>query len=207
MFTGIVQLLGTVRTIEPRPPGLRISVDAGEVGQRQSVGDSVAVNGVCLTVTACEGGILWFDLAPETLAKTNLGGLKPGDQVNIEEALRVGAPLSGHFVQGHVDGVGRVLERISRQEFEHVWFEVPEKLTEEMVPKGSVAVDGVSLTLVNVERDRFSVELIPHTLAVTTLGFKGPGDPVNIETDILGKYVLRAVRAMLAAERHEEQPR
>ncbi len=196
MFTGIVQTLGMVTLVERRGAGVRLAVDAAEVGRRQRVGDSVAVNGVCLTVVERSDSVLAFDLAPETLEKTNLGQLRPSDRVNIEEALRAGAPMGGHFVQGHVDGVGTIRERIRRGEFERVWFQVPRELTREMVRKGSVAVDGVSLTIVELEADGFSVELIPHTLAVTTLGFKGLGESVNIETDILGKYVLRAVQAM-----------
>jgi riboflavin synthase len=154
----------------------------------------VAVNGACLTVVACDAATFSFEVGPETLRLTNLGELRAGDRVNLERSLRVGDRLGGHFVQGHVDGLGRIEERSARGEYETVWFSCPEALAAQMVRKGSVAVAGVSLTLVDVERHRFSVMLIPHTLAHTTLGFKRPGAAVNLETDLLAKYVFQALQ-------------
>jgi len=193
MFTGLVEGLGTVTAVDAESAGIRIAIQPPvemSAGDCQ-LGDSVALNGCCLTVIAIEGTRWSFQAGTETLSKTNLGRLQPGDRVNLERSLPVSGRLGGHFVQGHVDGVGTV-ECIDRDsEWIKMTFRVPEALAELMVPKGSVAVDGVSLTLVTVERDRFSVALIPHTLGVTTLGLRQVGDPVNIETDILGKYVRK----------------
>lgn len=202
MFTGLVEGLGVVAAVVPESAGIRLEIappaelTGGPPADRCALGDSVAINGCCLTVIALDGGRWSFQAGAETLSKTNLGRLRPGDRVNLERSLPVNGRLGGHFVQGHVDGVGAVDEIRTEGEWVTMWFRVPENLAALMVPKGSVAVDGVSLTLVNVERDRFSVALIPHTLAVTTLGQRKPGDAVNIETDILGKYV----RKFMAAE-------
>lgn len=191
MFTGLVEALGTVRHAGPAGAGRRLHVEEPRVSEGLAVGDSVAVNGVCLSVVGQDGSSFAFEAGPETLAKTNLGGLRVGDRVNLERALRLGDRLGGHLVQGHVDGVARVAERRREGEWETVWFQCPPALAAQMVPKGSVAVDGVSLTLVEAATDRFSVALIPHTLAHTTLGFKGPGAVVNLETDLFGKYVWK----------------
>jgi riboflavin synthase len=196
MFTGLVECLGTVRSLTAVGAGRDLVVDAPFAGQ-VGPGDSVAVNGCCLTVVERLAGAWRFQAGPETLSRTVLGSLVPGDRVNVERALRSGAPLGGHVVQGHVDGVG-VLDRRSPQgDWDTVWFRSPEHLAVQMVPKGSIAVDGVSLTLVEVGPASFSVALIPHTLAATTLGFKRPGDAVNLETDVLAKYVQKAVQAYL----------
>jgi riboflavin synthase len=196
MFTGLVECLGTVRSLTAVGAGRDLVVEAPFAGQI-GPGDSVAVNGCCLTVVERLPGACRFQAGPETLSKTVLGSLVPGDRVNLERALRAGAPLGGHVVQGHVDGVG-VLDRRNREgEWDTVWFRCPEHLAVQMVPKGSIAVDGVSLTLVEVGPASFSVALIPHTLAATTLGFKRPGDAVNLETDVLAKYVQKAVQAYL----------
>ncbi len=156
-----------------------------------AIGESIAVNGACLTVVGFFGKEFDFEIGPETLRKTNLGTLKPGDRVNLERSLKVGDRLGGHFVQGHVDAVGTIDARIRNGDWEVVWFRCPAELTRLMVPKGSIAVDGVSLTLVNVEAERFSVMLIPHTQAMTTLGFKVAGDAVNLEADMLAKHVAK----------------
>jgi riboflavin synthase len=156
-----------------------------------ALGESVAVSGACLTVVMHSDDVFDVEAGPETLAKTTLGELGVGDEVNLERSLRLSDRLGGHLVQGHVDGVGRVAERNRHGEWETIWFSAPIALLRGMVPKGSVAVDGVSLTLVDVARDRFSVALIPHTLAVTTLGRKSVGASVNLETDLIGKYVAR----------------
>jgi riboflavin synthase len=190
MFTGLIESLGTVSRAEDAGAGRRLVVrDA--IGPQLSVGESIAVNGACLTVVDVRGEEFAFEVGPETLARTNLGRLRTGDRVNLERSLRVGDRLGGHFVQGHVDAVGTIDRRERNGDWEDVWFRCPAELTRLMVPKGSVAVDGVSLTLVNVEADRFSVMLIPHTQAVTTLGFKAAGDPVTIEADMLARHVAK----------------
>ncbi len=194
MFTGLVEALGTVESLTPEGAGRRLTVRAPEVAAQLVDGESVAVNGACLTVVGRQGDAFGFQAGPETLARTNLGGLRPGDRVNVERALRFGDRAGGHLVQGHVDGIGAVAERRAEGEWVTVWFRCPPALTAEMVSKGSVAVDGVSLTLVDVKADGFSVALIPHTLARTTLGFKQPGATVNLETDVLGKYVVKYLR-------------
>lgn len=191
MFAGIVEQLGRVVEARSVPPGLRLRIAAGPLAAAGDLGASIAVNGCCLTVVARQAEVLDFDVGPETLLKTNLGGLVPGDPVNLEASLRVGDRLGGHFVSGHVDAVGTLDERQDDQEWSYCWFRVPAELARQMVPKGCVAVDGVSLTVVDVEAERFRVMLIPHTLSVTTLGTRRRGDGVNIETDLLAKYVQR----------------
>jgi riboflavin synthase len=195
MFTGIVEGLGTVQDAVAEQNARRLVIAYPSIAQRSRVGDSVAINGCCLTVVDRSDDRFAFQAGPETLARTNLGELRPGDRVNLERPLAAGEPLGGHFVQGHVDGTGTVCERNRQGDWEMFWVAADEGLMRQMVPKGSVAVDGVSLTLVDVLEDRFSVALIPHTLAVTTLGFRRVGDRVNIETDLLGKYVFRYLEA------------
>lgn len=153
------------------------------------IGASIAINGCCLTVVEIEKKTLKFQAGQETLNRTNLGELKSGDTVNLERALKSGDRLGGHYVSGHIDGLGKVMERRDDAEWSYFWFEVDPNLTLQMASKGSVAVDGVSLTLVDVEEYKFGVALIPHTLQVTTLGQRQVGDSVNLETDILAKYV------------------
>jgi riboflavin synthase len=194
MFTGLVEVLAPVREVVPTGAGCDLVI-AAPFAAELAVGESVAVNGACLTVTARDAAACRFQAGPETLRRTNLGGLCPGDRVNLERSLRVGDRLGGHIVQGHVDGVGCIDRRVPDGEWETVWFACPAELAAQMVSKGSVAVDGVSLTLVDVEAGRFSVALIPHTLANTTLGFKRPGDAVNLETDLLAKYVQKCLSA------------
>jgi riboflavin synthase len=193
MFSGIVQVLGSVAEVQSRPPGVRLMVQAGAVSDAARIGDSVAVNGCCLTVVERGGDCLAFDAGPETLSRTNLGQLALGSAVNLEASLRMGDQLGGHFVTGHVDAVGTLDRRIDEGDWSTCWFRVPPRLTRQMASKGSVAVDGVSLTLVEVEAERFSVALIPHTLQATTLGRLQPGGAVNVETDLLAKYVERAL--------------
>jgi riboflavin synthase len=194
MFTGLVESLGEVRRIEPDGAGRLFVVAEPRMAPELNVGDSVAVNGACLTVVRHDRETASFQAGPETLRRTNLGELAPGGRVNLERSLRLGDRLGGHLVQGHVDGIGHVAERSRQGDWEMFWFRCPAELAEQMVSKGSVAVDGVSLTLVDVTADRFSVALIPHTLAHTTLGFKGPGAAVNLETDLLAKYVWKCLR-------------
>jgi riboflavin synthase len=193
MFSGIVQVLGSVAEVQSRPPGVRLMVQAGAVSDAARIGDSVAVNGCCLTVVERGGDWLAFDAGAETLSRTNLGQLALGSAVNLEASLRMGDQLGGHFVTGHVDAVGTLDRRIDEGDWSTCWFRVPPRLTRQMASKGSVAVDGVSLTLVEVEAERFSVALIPHTLQATTLGRLQPGGAVNVETDLLAKYVERAL--------------
>lgn len=162
-----------------------------DLARGATVGASIANNGCCLTVVEVDGDLLSFQAGEETLSRTNLGQLQPGDRLNLETSLRMGEEIGGHLVTGHIDGLATVDERIDNAEWSTIWFRVPPHLTRQMASKGSVAVDGVSLTLVDVEEERFSVALIPHTLSVTTLGLRKVGDTVNIETDVLAKYVER----------------
>ncbi len=191
MFTGLVQSLAKVRQIVPEGPGVRLEISDPMFAQRSAVGDSIAVSGCCLTVVTVGEDFLAFEAGAETLARTTLGGLVAGDRVNLESSLRVGDELGGHLVTGHIDAVGTVERREDDEEWSNFWFKVPEGLSRQMASKGSVAIDGVSLTLVDVEDDCFSVALIPHTLHVTTLGMRKVGDRVNLETDVLAKYVER----------------
>jgi len=194
MFTGLIETLGTVRRVEVEGPGKLLVISAPPLAAELKIGDSVAINGSCLTVVEQDSETCRFQAGPETLQRTNLGELAAGDRVNLERSLRVGDRLGGHLVQGHVDGLGRVQEKIRQDSWEMVWFSCPFDLAAQMASKGSVAVDGISLTLVDVTSDRFSVALIPHTLNNTTLGFKKPGATVNLETDLLAKYVWKCLR-------------
>jgi riboflavin synthase len=191
MFTGLVQTLAEIAEIRSEPPGKRLFVRTPELAATAKIGDSIAVNGCCLTVVANEREVLSFEAGPETLKRTNLGELRPGCAVNLESSLAVGDRLGGHFVTGHIDGLGTVVHRDQDGDWTTMWFEFPAELGRQLAAKGSVAIDGVSLTLVDVQRDRFSVQLIPHTLAVTTLGRRTIGDRVNLETDLLAKYVQK----------------
>ena len=182
MFTGIVQERARIASFD----GSRLIV---ETGAEAEVGDSIAIAGVCLTVAAREPGRLAFDVVPETLARTTLGRLAAGDEVNVEPALRAGDPLGGHIVQGHIDGVGRLRER-----GELTWFDAPAEIVRYCVEKGSIAVDGTSLTVVATDDAGFAVALVPHTLEATTLGSLEPGGEVNLEVDVLAKYVERLAR-------------
>ncbi len=197
MFTGIVTDIGEVIAAHPRADDLR-RFQIGCRYDRATIPDgaSIACNGACLTVIAHDARTCRFQAGPETLDRTNLGELVPGDRVNLERSLRLADRLGGHLVQGHIDGVGRIAERRREGDWELVWFRCSKALTAQMVSKGSVAVDGVSLTLVDVEAGRFSVALIPHTLTQTTLGFKQPGASVNLETDLLAKYVWKCLQQM-----------
>jgi riboflavin synthase len=194
MFTGIVRALGRVEAFD----GSRLVVAAPETAATAAVGDSVAVAGVCLTVVANEDGRLSFEAVPETLSRTALGSLRPGSAVNVEPSLRVGDPLGGHVVQGHVDAVGRVRSVTPEGDGRRVWVDAPETVVRYCIEKGSIAVDGASLTIAAFDDEGFEVALIPHTLAVTTLGTLEPGDEVNLEADVLGKVVERLLTARLS---------
>jgi riboflavin synthase len=195
MFSGIVEALGTVAELRDEPPGCRLFIREPKIAAETAVADSVSINGCCLTVVETDSEIMAFQAGPETLSKTNLGDLVQGSPVNLERALRVGDRLGGHFVSGHIDGTGKLIERIDQGEWSDFWFEVPRELAVQMAPKGSIGIDGVSLTIVASEPDRFSVALIPYTLAVTTLGSLCVGGRVNLETDLLAKYVGRLAEA------------
>ncbi len=196
MFTGLVQALGTVKQIVPDGAGCDLVIEEPALAPHVTLGESIAINGTCLTVVAHDETTFRFQAGPETLRRTNLGELQEGDRVNLERSLHMGDPLGGHLVQGHIDGVGRIDRRERQGDWEVVWFRCPPELAAQMVSKGSVAVDGVSLTVVDVAKDGFSVALIPHTLAVTTLGYKPAGAAVNLETDVLAKYVWKYLEAM-----------
>lgn len=191
MFTGLVECMAEFVESVPEPPGVRLIVREATIAGRAHVGDSIALNGCCLTVIDVDGDRLAFQAGEETLSRTNLGKLRPAEGVNVETSLRMGDELGGHFVTGHIDAVGTVDKRQDDAEWCTMWFRAPRQLMQQMASKGSIAVDGVSLTLVDVEDERFSVALIPHTLEVTTLGRRKVGDLVNLETDVLAKYVQR----------------
>ncbi len=199
MFSGIVEYLGQVASVEDIAPGVRLQVDAGPLADAGTIGASIAVNGCCLTVVGRQGRILTFDVGPETLLRTNLSRVTQGTSVNLEASLRVGDRLGGHFVSGHIDATATVLARHDDREWSYFTFGIPRELTRLMVAKGCVAVDGVSLTVVDVAEGSFRVMLIPHTLSVTTLGSRHVGDAVNIEADLLAKYVEQQLGGLRAS--------
>jgi riboflavin synthase len=191
VFTGIVREVGRIALLEGGDDRLRLAVTAPAIAPETGLGDSVSVNGVCLTAAAVDGDLLAFDAVPETLRRTTLGQLTEGDPVNLEPAVRAGQPLGGHVVQGHVDGLGTVQSVEAEGEGLRVFVAAAPSLLRYCVEKGSVAVEGVSLTVAELAEDAFAVALVPHTLEVTTLGRIEPGKPVNIEVDVLAKYVER----------------
>lgn len=198
MFTGIVETVGTVTAIEHTGELARLTVEAGAIVDGVRVGDSVSINGGCLTVTHCAGERLSFDAIRETLEKTALGDLEVGAHVNLERAMRADDRLDGHIVQGHVDGVGRVREWVRDGADVRLYVDCGPEIRGYLVEKGSVAIDGVSLTVVEVTDRGFDVALIPHTLEVTTLSERRPDDRVNLEADVLGKYVKRYLERVQA---------
>lgn len=191
MFTGLVAELGSVERLAEGKDTCRLSVRARKVLGGLKVGDSVAVNGVCLTVTDLRSNGFTADVMPETVRRTTMHGLRPGDRVNLERALRLADGLDGHIVQGHVEGVGTVTKVCPEGNALVYTIAAPAELTPYIVEKGSVTVDGVSLTVIQAGDTEFGVSLIPHTAAQTTLGYKKPGDTVNLETDILARYIGR----------------
>jgi riboflavin synthase len=198
MFTGLIEELGRVLSLKKGDP-LHLAIQAEETARGLTLGSSIAVNGVCLTVTDLSDKSFTADLSPETLKVTNLGELRPGERVNLERPLRLGDRLGGHWVSGHVDGVGEIRERASTGSDIRFVFSYPSHLGDLLVPKGSVAVDGISLTLVDVGRDLFTVQIIPFTLRNTTLAEKRVREKVNLEMDLMAKYVKR-----LLASRQEK---
>ena len=193
MFTGIVQHLGRVTAARKSAGKMTLSVDAGPVADDAAIGDSICTNGVCLTVNDNSSGVLTFDVMGETLSFSTLGELSEGSPVNLEPSLRPTDRMGGHFVTGHIAGVATVTDTSETPGELRMSFKADPKLTDMMLFKGSIAIDGISLTLADVAEGSFSVALIPHTLAVTTLGTRKPGDKVNIETDLIGKWVLKSV--------------
>jgi len=193
MFTGIIEELGTVESLEDQGDAIRLTVRGPLVTGDAGLGDSISVNGCCLTVATRDEGTFTADVMHETLAKTSLGALEPGTQVNLERAVTPTTRLGGHIVQGHVDGTGTVVRRTPSEHWELVEIALPAGLERYLVAKGSITVDGISLTVVDVLPESFTVSLIPETLARTTLGFKQPGDVVNLEVDVIAKYVEKMV--------------
>ncbi len=191
MFTGLIVEMGEITSVKMRSGGAVLSLKAPDAASSAKLGDSISVNGVCLTAIEKNSDLLSFDLSDETLRSTNLGRLKRGDRVNLEMSLSPDSKIGGHFVTGHVDAVGTMRSKVNIGDMLKIEISAPAKVMNFIVEKGSVAVDGISLTVVDVLSDGFTVVIIPHTAKLTTIGFKGTGDTVNIETDILGKYVAK----------------
>ncbi|MEU5881766.1 riboflavin synthase [Spirillospora sp. NPDC047279] len=189
MFTGIVEELGEIEAVESAADLVKLTIRGPLVTQDAVHGASIAVNGVCLTVVDVKDGSFTADVIQETLDKSSLGGLEAGSRVNLERPVRLADRLGGHLVQGHVDGVGEIISREPGERWDVVTFSLPAHLSRYLVDKGSITIDGISLTVVEAGADRFSVALIPTTLSLTTLGDKKPGDPVNLEVDVVAKYV------------------
>ena len=194
MFTGIIEGIGKIEKISKNTKNrsaIQMTVNLGKYAKGLKIGQSVSLNGVCLTATKLTKSNCIFEMIEETTNKTDLGNLKPGDIVNIERSLKTGDRLEGHFVLGHVDGVGIIKKIQNKPKEVQVWFEVPKELSKYVVKKGSIAVDGISLTVVDIKNNLASVCLIPHTIEITNFKTKNVGDKINIETDILGKYILK----------------
>ena len=191
MFTGLVVEMGEIASIAKREGGARLFLNTRKLSADAQIGDSISVNGTCLTVVEIKAKTLTFDLSDETLKSTNLGRLRTKDKVNLEPSLRLDAKLGGHFVTGHIDAVGTIRSKSAEGDVYRIVIGAGEGITRYLVEKGSVAVDGISLTVVDLQPSNFSVVIIPHTASLTTMGLKGPGDTVNIEVDILGKYVSK----------------
>ncbi|MEW6745795.1 MAG: riboflavin synthase [Planctomycetota bacterium] len=196
MFTGIIEGVCPVRAVSPGSGGRRLAIDLGQLADGMKPGDSVSVSGVCLTVARLEGTAVSFDVVPETLERSSLARLGPGSRVNVERALRLGDRLGGHLVQGHVDGQGSVIELTRRGAAWTLAVRVSAALRRGLIPKGSIAVDGISLTVASLDPDRFSVAVVPFTLEHTTLFDRRSGDPVNLEIDLIGKWVRQTLLEM-----------
>jgi riboflavin synthase len=191
LFTGLIVEMGEAVSLIKKGDAARLSLKAKTLSRDAALGDSISVNGTCLTVVETKGDVLSFDLSGETLRSSNIGQLKIRDRVNLEPALRLDAKLGGHFVTGHIDGVGKITSKALTGDVYRILVGTEGRIADFLVEKGSVAVDGISLTVVDVLKDAFSIVIIPHTARLTTIGSKGPGDTVNIEVDILGKYVSK----------------
>jgi len=193
LFTGLVEELGTIKAINNGPASSLLKIQARFVLEDVKLGDSIAINGVCLTVVKFTSSDFDVQIMEETLTKTNLKDLKTGDKVNLERALRMGDRLGGHLVSGHIDEVGKISEQTKHDIAIVTRITAPSNFLDYLIPKGSVAIDGISLTVIDVNANDFTISLIPHTMALTTLGIKGVGDIVNLESDMLGKYVKKFV--------------
>jgi len=191
MFTGIIEEMGAVKALRREAGAARLALNASKVLEGTAIGDSICVNGVCLTVVDLGTGEFSADVAVETLKVTNLGDLKAGSRVNLERALQLSARIGGHLVSGHVDAVGRVREKREEGNGWRIFIDAPETVLRYVIKKGSIAIDGISLTIADVDRSGFAIAMIPHTAKLTTLGYKSAGDSVNLESDIIGKYVER----------------
>ena len=201
MFTGIIEELGTVGAMERRPDSIRLTIQARKVLEGTQLGDSIAVNGVCLTVTAMTDSSFTADVMHETMRRSSLSDIKSGSKVNLERALQVGGRLGGHIVSGHIDGVGHVARIAADGIARVITISIPKDMEPYIVEKGSIAIDGISLTVVSVGNSQFSVSIIPHTMANTTLIDKRPGAVVNLETDVIGKYVRSFTEARSSKSR------
>ncbi len=194
MFTGLIEDLGTLRELQRSSQSVRLTVATGLPMAELVLGESIAVNGICLTVVSFGDGQFCADVSPETLDRSTLGELKPGSRVNLERALRLSDRLGGHLVSGHVDGLATITERVRDANAVRFTFRIPPALSRYLIEKGSIAVEGISLTINQVSAETFGVSIIPHSLAMTTLHHRQPGDRVNIETDLIGKYVERLIK-------------
>ncbi len=201
MFTGIIQGLGTITSIRPTGQGVVLAIQPDFPIEDPSQGESIAVNGVCLTATTISGSSFTADVSPETLSRTTLGELRPGSRVNLERALRLSDRLGGHLVSGHVDGVGQVVEKKRLSQFTLYTISLPRGLDRYVIEKGSIAIDGISLTVNSCDKTAVSVAIIPHTASLTTMGLRQVGDRVNIEVDIIGKYIEK----LLISDRQKTQ--
>jgi riboflavin synthase len=206
VFTGIVRELGRVASVEGGADGVRLELDAPETAPQVGRGDSVSLNGVCLTVVAVDGPRLTFEAVPETLGRSSLGRLAAGASVNVEPALRAGDPLGGHYVQGHVDGVGTVASVTAEGDGVRIELDAPPDILRYCVEKGSITVEGVSLTVATLTESGFQVALVPHTLEATTLSELAPGDAVNLEVDVLAKYVEKLLPSSAGSASRPAEP-
>ncbi len=207
MFTGIIIEMGQITSLKKRRGGAVLSLKTPTIATNARIGDSIAVNGVCLTVVSKNNNELSFDLSDETLMATNLGSLKTGDRVNLEPSLTPDTKIGGHFVTGHVDSTGKIKSKENFGDMLKFEIQAGPDILNYLVKKGSIAVDGISLTVVDILKESFTLIIIPHTAKLTTLGFKNPGDTVNLETDILGKYVAKFLNKESASNRKDSNLR
>jgi len=205
MFTGIIEGFGKITGLRASGRGKRLTIESGFSLDQTKIGDSIAVSGACLTAVVIQGEKFEVDVSPETLDKTTLCTAKTGDRVNLERALRLSDRLDGHLVSGHIDGTGKIIQKKKAGNVQIVTIGVPESLSDYMIEKGSVAVDGISLTINKCDRQNFEVSIIPHTSILTTIGFKKIGDNVNIETDMIGKYVERFISKKPVTEKEKQK--